>query len=149
MNPQKNSTPDYSSPKKSYGIGPGAKAQRRANCAGKNVKYLDIIVDEHLTFANQIESVCNKAHGKVATFRHGRRIITVAARRTFYLPIIKSTLDYASSAFFHSLHTNTYNKILTTRRICTRDVYLVYTQVPILTSYCKTIICIPLRIVPI
>ena len=52
----------------------------------QTVKYLGIIVDEHLTFARQVESVCNKAHGKVATFRHGRRNITTAARRTFIFP---------------------------------------------------------------
>ena len=43
--------------------------------------------------------------------------------RTFYLSIIQSTLDYASSAYFHCLHTNTYNKILTTNRICMRRIF--------------------------
>ena len=89
----------------------------------KTVKYLGIIVDEHLTFASQVESVCNKAHGKFARFCHGRRNITTAARRTFYLSIIQSTFDCASSAYFHFLHTNTYKTILTTSRICMRRIF--------------------------
>ena len=89
----------------------------------QTVNYLGIIVDEDLTFASQVESVCNKAHGKVATFRHGGRNITTAARKTFYLSIIQSTFDYASSAYFYCLHTNTYNKILTTSRICMRRIF--------------------------
>ena len=82
-----------------------------------------IIVDKYLTFASQVESVCNKANGKVATFRHGGRNMTTAARRTFYLSIIQSTFDYASSAYYYCLHTNTYNKILTTSRNCIRRIF--------------------------
>ena len=82
-----------------------------------------IIVDKYLTFACQVESVCNKAHGKVATFQHGGRNMRTAARRTFYLSIIQSTFDYASSAYYYCLHTNTYNKILTTSRNCIRRIF--------------------------
>ena len=82
-----------------------------------------IIVDKYFTFACQVERVCNKAHGKVETFRHGGRNMTTADRRTFYLSIIQSTLDYASSAYFYCLHTNTYNKILTTSRNCIRRIF--------------------------
>ena len=42
---------------------------------------------------------------------------------TFYLSIIQSTLNYASSAYFHCLYTNTYNEILTTNRICMRRIF--------------------------
>ena len=123
LSPQKPQLLIIRRPKRAMELGLELKCKGEQIVPVQAVKYLGIIVDEHLTFASHVESVCNKAHGKVAIFRHGRRNITTAAQRTFYLSIIQSPLDYASSAYFHCLHTNTYNKILTTSRICMRRIF--------------------------
>lgn len=88
-----------------------------------SVKYLGIIIDAHLRFDLQVKRVCDSAHGKVAAFRHGRRHLTTAARRIFYLTIVQSTLEYASNAYFHTLSSTLHNRIITASHIAMRKVF--------------------------
>ena len=98
-------------------------------CKGEQIapvstaKYLGVIIDEHLDFSAQATSVCDKAFAKVATFSHGRRNLAPEARRTFYISIVQSALEYASNAYFHSLSSKAYQKILTTSRICMKRIF--------------------------
>ena len=58
-----------------------------------------------------MEHVCNTVH-KLGAFRHGRRNLSHAARRMFYLSVLQSTLDYASSAYCHCLSQSLYNRLV-------------------------------------
>ena len=102
----------------------------------QSTRYLGLQVDEHLTFEKQVEQVCAKALGKVATFKHGRRNIAMSGRRTFYLSLVQSTLDYASTAYMHSLSAKLYNKIVIVSQQCLRRVFGLdrYTPVPLILS---------------
>ena len=86
-------------------------------------RYLGLIIDEHLTFEAQVNQVCDKALRKVATFRHGRRNISRAARRLFYLSIVQSTLEYASSSYVHSLRIHLYDKLVICSHRCMKKVF--------------------------
>ena len=87
------------------------------------VKYLGVLIDQHLTFSQQVNKVCRSALGKVATFRHGRRNLSSTACRIFYLSVVQSTLDYASTSYVHSLSTTLFDKLCTTSQICLRKVF--------------------------
>jgi len=89
----------------------------------RSARYLGIIIDEHLTFEEQVEKVCTQANGKVAAFRHGRRNLSYSARRLFYLSIIQSTLEYASTSYIHSLNQRNYNRLLTTSTIAIKKIF--------------------------
>jgi len=88
-----------------------------------STKYLGIIIDEHLTFKDQVNHVCTVAHQKVAAFRHNRRNLNKTARRLFYLSIVQSTLEYASSSYIHSLSQSLYNKLLTASTISIKKIF--------------------------
>ena len=98
-------------------------------CKGKpltpaaTVKYLGLLIDEHLTFQPQVEKVCGAVFGKIAAFRHGRKNLTPEAKRTFYLSIVQSTLDYASNAYLHCLSATLFNKIVTVSHIAMKKVF--------------------------
>ena len=67
--------------------------------------------------------MCNSVFAKIAAFRHGRRNLTNDAKRTFYLSIIQSTLDYASNAYLHCLSTTLYNRIVTVSHVAMKRVF--------------------------
>ena len=55
--------------------------------------------------------------------KHGRRNLTVTARRVFYLSIIQSALEYASNAYFHSLSSACHNRLIITSQLAMRKVF--------------------------
>ena len=63
------------------------------------------------------------AQAKVATFRHGRRNLSVPARRTFYLSIVQATLDYASNSYVHGLSATLFDRLCVTSQKCLRKVF--------------------------
>ena len=87
------------------------------------VKYLGILIDEHLTFRPQLEKVCSVVFAKLACFAHGRRNLSATARRTFFLSIIQSTLEYASNAYVHCLKTTLYNRLVTVSHIAMKKAF--------------------------
>ena len=88
------------------------------SCRGVDIKsspmakYLGLLIDETLSFKDQVEHVCDTVHKKLGAFRHGRRNLSHAARRMFYLSVLQSTLDYASSAYCHCLSQSLYNRLV-------------------------------------
>eukprot|EP00117_Sycon_ciliatum_P031091 scpid111039/ scgid24383/ len=74
-------------------------------------------------FQPQVEKVCGAVFGKIAAFRHGRKNLTPEAKRTFYLSIVQSTLDYASNAYLHCLSATLFNKIVTVSHIAMKKVF--------------------------
>ena len=87
------------------------------------VKYLGILVDEHLSFAPQVDHVCKVVHQKVSVFRHGRRNLGKSAKRMFYLSIIQSTLEYASNSYVHSLSSTLYSKLIAASRSALKRIF--------------------------
>ena len=85
--------------------------------------YLGVYIDAHLNFDRQVQHVCDNVNKKLAAFRHGRRNLTTAARRIFYISIIRSTLEYASNAYYHSLSSTLRDRLVTTSQIAMRKVF--------------------------
>ena len=61
--------------------------------------------------------------GKLAAFKHGRRNLSLFAKRTFYLSIIQSALDYASNSYVHSLGSRPFNRLVTVSHIAMKKVF--------------------------
>ena len=108
---------------------PGIDEEAYLTCKGSTVipastvKYLGILIDEHLTFRPQVERVCSAVFGKLAAFKHGRRNLSLFAKRTFYLSIIQSTLDYASNSYVHSLGSRLFNRLVTVSHIAMKKLF--------------------------
>ena len=88
-----------------------------------SARYLGIIIDEHLSFAEQVTRVVTVVKQKVAAFRHGRRNLSLSARRLFYLSIIQPTLDYASLAYVHSLNQQNYDQLLRVSLYAIKEIF--------------------------
>ena len=86
-------------------------------------KYLGVTIDEHLTFAPHVKEVCAKAYGKVSTFKHGRRNLSKVVRRLFYLSIVQSTLEFASSANVHCLTSTLFQKVVVCSHLCMKKMF--------------------------
>ena len=101
----------------------------RLTCRGitisccEQAKYLGMTIDEHLTFAPHVKEVCAKAYGKVSTFKHGRRNLSKMARRLFYLSIVQSTLEFASSAYVHCLTSTLFQKLIVCSHLCMKKIF--------------------------
>ena len=80
-------------------------------------------IDEHLTFAPRVKEVCAKAYGKVSTFKHGWRNLSKVARRLFYLSIVQSTLEFASSAHVHCLTSPLFQKLIVCSHLCMKKIF--------------------------
>lgn len=87
------------------------------------VKYLGVYIDQHLSFDRQVQHVCESVHKKLGAFRHGRRNLSVSARRLFYLSIVQSTLEYGSNAYFHSLSAALHDRLIITSQIAMRKAF--------------------------
>ena len=87
------------------------------------VKYLGLIIDECLSFTDQVSNVVSKVSAKLQVFRHSRSKFTVAAKRTFYPSFIQSMFDYGSTAYAYSLHTADYVRLLRTSKRAVRIVF--------------------------
>ena len=57
--------------------------------------YLGIMIDEHLSFQQQVSNIGSKVSAKVNAFRRCRHLLSARAKRTFYLAFVQSTLEYA------------------------------------------------------
>ena len=65
--------------------------------------YLGLVIDEHLTFQPQINSLRTKVGAKLCTYRRICTMLTMRAKQTFYLSFIQSSLEYASNAYIHTV----------------------------------------------
>ena len=108
----------------------------KLSCRGSDIlpcssaRYLGLIIDEHLTFRDQVDRVCTIVNQKIGAFRHGRRNLSKASRRIFFLSIIQSSLEYASTAYVHSLSQTLYNQLTTTSRTALKKVFSLDRQTP-------------------
>ena len=101
-------------------------------------KYLGLIVDEHLAFDAQVERVCIAVKQKVGAYKHARQNLNHRARRLFYLSIIQSTLEYASSAYINCLSHRSYNQLITASRTSLKRIFALDRRTPTETLYAYT-----------
>ena len=76
-------------------------------------RYLGLIIDEHLTFEDQVDHVCTSVYKKIGVFRRCRRSVDHATRRIFYVSLIQSTIEYASNSYVHCLTAYLYSRLVT------------------------------------
>ena len=77
----------------------------------QSARYPGIVIDEHLTFGSPIDSLINSLiNRKLGAYRMSRYLLPFHARRSFYLSVIQSSLEYASSAYVHTLSSYYFNK---------------------------------------
>ena len=102
----------------------------RLTCIGitisccEQAKYHGVTIDEHLTFDPHVKEACAKAYGKVSTFNHGRHNLSKVARILFYLSIVQSTLEFASSAYVHCLTSNIFQKLNVCSHLCMKKMFI-------------------------
>ena len=89
----------------------------------QQAKYLGIIIDEHLSFQQQVSHIRSKVNAKVNAFRRCRHHLSARAKRTFYLAFVQSTLEYASNAYVHCLRQTTYNALISIANRAIRTVF--------------------------
>ena len=89
----------------------------------QSARYLGIVLDENLTFGPQIDTLVGSVNRKLGAYRLSRHLLPYHARRTFYLSVIQSTLEYASSAYIHSLSSTNYDKYV---RLFNRSLRIVF-----------------------
>ena len=78
----------------------------------QSATYLGVVIDQHLSFVPQVDQVIRKVDAELGAFRHGRRNLTFSAKHTFYLSVIQSSIDYASSAYVHLLTSVQHNRLV-------------------------------------
>ena len=69
----------------------------------QSARYLGNVIDEHLTFGPQIDGLIGSVNRKLGDYRMSRHLLPFHARRSFYFSVIQSSLEYASSAYVHTL----------------------------------------------
>ena len=85
--------------------------------------HLGVVIDEHLTFSSQVDQVIRKVDVKLGVFRHGRQNLAFSAKHTFYLSVIQSSIDYASSAYVHLLTSAQYHRLVVTHHRGMKEVF--------------------------
>ena len=107
--------------------------------ASSSAKYLGLMIDENLTFRPQVEYVCDSIHRKLGAFKHGRRNLSHAAKRIFYLSVLQPTLDNASSGYCHCLSQTLYNRLTTCSHIPTKKTFGLDRSTPnkLVLRFCK------------
>ena len=89
----------------------------------QSARYLGIVIDEHLTFGPQIDGLIGSVNRKLGAYRMSRHLLPFHARRSFYLSVIQSSLEYASSAYVHTLSSYYFDKYVRLFNRCLRIVF--------------------------
>ena len=88
-----------------------------------SARYLGILVDDHLSFSDQVAALCTSVNKKVGAFVHAKQNISIFGKRLFYLSIIQSTLEYGSTAYVHCLSQALYNKLLAVSHLALKRIF--------------------------
>ena len=88
-----------------------------------HVKYLGIVLDEHLSFGVHIAQLERKIGCKLGMFRKARDHLTIDAKRAFYICSIQSILEYGSNSFAHCLSASLRDRVV---RLSNRALRIVF-----------------------
>ena len=88
-----------------------------------HVKYLGIVLDEHLSFGVHIAQLERKIGCKLGMFRKVRDHLTIDAKRAFYICSIQSILEYGSNSFAHCLSASLHDRVV---RLSNRALRIVF-----------------------
>jgi len=109
--------------------GTALPADLALDCAGTiipisaSARYLGLIIDQHLTFEEQVNSVATKVFSKIRAFARIRDTVSHEAKRIFYLSLIQSTLEYSSNAYVHSLSATLHSRLVRLSHKCMKKVF--------------------------
>ena len=93
-------------------------------------KYLGVIIDSHLTFKGQVESVCRSIEKQLGAYRRGRKYLSHTARRMSYISVIQTSLTYASVAYVHSLTQHLYDRLIIKSHLAMKTVFRLHRRTP-------------------
>ena len=93
-------------------------------------KYLGVIIDSHLTFKGQVESVCRSIEKKLGAYRRRRKYLSHTARRMFYISVIETSLTYASVAYVYSLTQHLYDRLIIKSHLAMKTVFGLHRRTP-------------------
>jgi hypothetical protein len=85
------------------------------NLAEKNYKYLGILIDEHLNFNDNTDSLCNKLSKAIFQLRRAKLYVTKKHMLTLYHALFNSHLWYCTIILSWTSQTNL-NRILTLQK---------------------------------
>lgn len=74
----------------------------------KEVKLLGIILDQHLTFKNQIDAISQKGHGLLGVLARSAKFLPTELLRMTYIALVRSQMEYCSSIFATAAQTHLY-----------------------------------------
>ena len=90
-----------------------------------HIRYLGIILDEHLSFGEHVRQLERKVGSKLAMFRKVRDHMTVTAKRAFYICSIQTVLEYGSNSFAHCLSVTLHDRLV---RLSNRALRIVFSM---------------------
>jgi hypothetical protein len=84
-----------------------------------SVTLLGVTLDQHLSFRDHIDQVVRKGHGLIGVLRRASPYLAQPLRKLVYTSLIRSRLEYSSTAFSSASKTQT-DKLETIQRIAAR-----------------------------
>lgn len=91
--------------------------------ATSSCRYLGLLIDDQLTFGDYVQYLRADIAKKLGAFRRSRGDLDLKARRTFYLSIIQSKLEYASNSYVHCLSQTNYDQLMSLSRRALRIIF--------------------------
>ena len=90
-----------------------------------HIRYLGIVLDEHLSFGEHVRQLERKVGSKLAMFRKVRDHMTVTAKRAFYICSIQTVLEYGRNSFAHCLSVTLHDRLV---RLSNRALRIVFSM---------------------
>ena len=90
-------------------------------------KYLDVFLDNRLSWEAQIMLITWKVSQQIGAFLRAGQQLTLPAKRLFYMAIIADDIEYGSKAFYSSLSTSSKEKLI---RLSKREVRAIFRAPP-------------------
>ena len=69
----------------------------------RSTRLLGVIVDDKLSWNDNVDAVCSKIARKTGALRRTFRQLTPSARRLYFIPVIQPDLEYTMSAILPSM----------------------------------------------
>ena len=108
-------------------------------------KYLGVILDENLTWEHHLLHITKKVSQKIGALARASQQLTINAKRTFYLSVLASDIEYGSNAFYSSLSTAFKEKLVQLSKRGVRAIFKAPPWTPSAPLYEQLNITTPLK----
>ena len=108
-------------------------------------KYLGVILDENLTWEHHLLHITKKVSQKIGALARASQQLTINAKRTFYLSVLASDIEYGSNAFYSSLSTAFKEKLVQLSKRGVRAIFKAPPWTPSAPLYEQLNIATPLK----